>query len=231
MPEQRDEKATWDSVKEMLGDHSVKLSKHWSFNLRNDPKRLAFVLARYKFAARLGTKGRSVLELGCSEGMGAVILAEAATRYAGVDLDDDAIATAKANWTDPKFEFHLEDFLSKPQPYGAFDTVVSLDVIEHIEADVDERFFEAIVRNLGPQGMAIVGTPNITSVPYASPASQAGHVNMFSAERLAERMREHFVNVFSFGMNDEVLHTGYSPMCHYIFAVGCTKRLQKGGPK
>ncbi|MGE0229965.1 MAG: class I SAM-dependent methyltransferase [Dehalococcoidia bacterium] len=206
----------------MLGDRRVRLSKHWSYNLYNDPKRLPFVLARYKFAAKLGSKGRSVLELGCSEGMGAVILAESASQYTGVDLDPDAIASAKENWTDDKFRFELDDFLGNT--YGEFDTVVSLDVVEHIEADHDHRFFEALVRNLKPKGLAIVGTPNITSVPYASAASQLGHVNMFSAERLAARMREHFVNVFSFGMNDEVLHTGFAPMCHYIFAVGCTKR-------
>jgi hypothetical protein len=32
----------------------------------------------------------------------------------------------------------------------------------------------------------------------------------------------HFSNVFMFGMNDETLHTGYGPMCHYRLAV-CTK--------
>jgi len=29
-----------------------------------------------------------------------------------------------------------------------------------------------------------------------------------------------FKRVFMFGMNDEVLHTGYAPMCHYIFGMG-----------
>jgi len=222
MSERPDEKATRDTTEERLGDRRVKLSKHWSYNLRSDPKRLPFVLARYKFAARLGSKGRSVLELGCSEGVGALILAEQATHYTGLDLDPDAIARAKENWTEERFTFHLDDFLGSD--HGTFDTVVSLDVIEHIDADADDRFFDAIVRHLEPKGMAIVGTPNVTSARYASPLSQAGHVNMFSAERLATRMRENFVNVFSFGMNDEVMHTGYSPMCHYIFAVGCTKR-------
>jgi len=222
MPKQRDEKTSRPRSEEGPGNRPVRLSKHWSYNLRNDPKRLPFVLARYKFAASLGSRRRSVLELGCSEGVGAMILADQATRYLGVDLDPGAIARANQNWADHKIAFHLDDFLCSD--LGSFDTVVSLDVVEHVEAEVDHRFFEAIARHVEPKGMAIVGTPNITSAPYASPLSQAGHVNMFSAERLAERMREHFVNVFSFGMNDEVMHTGYAPMCHYILAVGCTRR-------
>ncbi len=43
-------------------------------NLRNDPKRLAFVLARYAFAGQVSDQCTSVLELGCSEGVGAVML-------------------------------------------------------------------------------------------------------------------------------------------------------------
>jgi hypothetical protein len=30
----------------------------------------------------------------------------------------------------------------------------------------------------------------------------------------------YFRNVFMFGMNDEVVHTGYGPMCHYLWMVG-----------
>ncbi len=75
------------------GDRS--LGRHWSYNLRNDPKRLPFVLARYKFAASLATRDRRVLELGCSEGIGCPLLAHEAAGYVGVDFDAPAIATAR----------------------------------------------------------------------------------------------------------------------------------------
>jgi hypothetical protein len=32
-------------------------------------------------------------------------------------------------------------------------------------------------------------------------------------------MLGYFRNVFLFGMNDEVLHTGYYDMCHYLWAL------------
>jgi hypothetical protein len=36
-----------------------------------------------------------------------------------------------------------------------------------------------------------------------------------------------------FGMNDEVVHTGYAPMCHFIWAmgVGVKKEWQKPSEK
>ena len=37
-------------------------------------------------------------------------------------------------------------------------------------------------------------------------------------------MQRHFHNVFLFSMNDEVVHTGFSPMAHYLLALCCTKR-------
>ena len=33
-----------------------------------------------------------------------------------------------------------------------------------------------------------------------------------------------FHNVFVFSMNDEVVHTGYAPMAHYVFGLGCDRK-------
>ena len=38
-------------------------------------------------------------------------------------------------------------------------------------------------------------------------------------EQLENYLSKFFKNVFTFGMNDEVLHTGYNKMCHYVFAI------------
>jgi 2-polyprenyl-3-methyl-5-hydroxy-6-metoxy-1,4-benzoquinol methylase len=216
------EREAWARVEQLLGDRRVTLGQHWSFNIYNDPKRLAFVLSRYKFAAKMAGNGRRVLELGCSEGLGGLLLAEFAAAYTGVDYDAEAIETAKRNWTDPKFSFHCDDFLDKT--YGAFDSVVSLDVIEHIEPSCEALYFEAVSRNLQPEGRCVIGTPNVTSEAYASAPSKAGHVNLYDHQRLRAVMQKHFRNVFMFGLNDEIVHTGFAPMTHYLMAVGCGKR-------
>ena len=220
----RNEKEVWDLTAEMLGNYSVTWSDHWSYNFRNDPKRLAFVLSRYKFAAKMGAQGRTVLELGCGEGIGATLLTESAVSYTGIDLDDAAIITARQNLTSEKYQFIYDDFMGKT--LGSFETVVSLDVVEHIYPEHEAIYFETILQNLSENGMAIVGTPNVTAAPYASVASNLGHVNLFSQVRLKTTLERYFHNVFPFGMNDETLHTGYAPMCHYVICVACNRKKQ-----
>jgi 2-polyprenyl-3-methyl-5-hydroxy-6-metoxy-1,4-benzoquinol methylase len=193
--------------------------RHWSYNLNDDPKRLAFVLARYRFAAQMACSGKKVLELGCSEGIGATLLVEFATKYTGVDMDGSAVFSAKANFSGPECRFIEDDFLDKK--YGHFDAVISMDVIEHIHKKFEAQFFNTVRKNLGKDGVCIIGTPNVASERYASPTSRLGHVNLYSADRLEESLRTLFHNVFIFSMNDEMVHTGFAPMAHFLIGVGC----------
>ena len=64
--------------------------------------------------------------------------------------------------------------------------------------------------------------PSLESQEYASPQSKAGHVNCKSGNDLKKTLEKHFKNVFVFSMNDEVIHTGYYPMAHYLLAL-CIK--------
>jgi cyclopropane fatty-acyl-phospholipid synthase-like methyltransferase len=216
------EKERWEFMKELLGDYRTELGDHWSYNFRNDPKRLAFVLSRYKFSAKMACKKGKVLELGCSEGIGAPILAENMEGYVGVDLDRSAIDCAKNIFPSSKFQFLFDDFLNKQ--YGSFDAIVSLDVVEHILPSFEDEYFMTVYQNLAPKGICVIGTPNITAAPYASKASQLGHVNLYSQDRLKSVMQRYFHYVFPFGMNDETMHTGFASMSHYIFCVGFEKR-------
>ncbi|MCB1085252.1 MAG: class I SAM-dependent methyltransferase [Chlamydiia bacterium] len=220
-----DEKKAWEETTKLFKCGTFKFGPHWSFNFRNDPKRLGFVLSRYKFAAKMLGKREGVLELGCSDGIGATILAENAEKYVGIDLDEPALKAAKENLDEDKFVFKFDDFMGKT--YGKFDGVVSLDVVEHILPEFEAQYFETIYSNITESGICVVGTPNITSAPYASKASHLGHVNMFSHERLITTMKKYFHQVFPFGMNDEIMHTGYAPMAHYIFCVACHKKEVK----
>jgi 2-polyprenyl-3-methyl-5-hydroxy-6-metoxy-1,4-benzoquinol methylase len=212
----------WEEVKGHMPDREIRLGGHWSYNLWNDPKRLAFVLSRYKFAAKMGAGGTRVCELGCSEGIGTPILSEFAGEYVGVDMDADAIAAAKRNWSGEKVSFVEADFLGKG--FGSFDTVVSLDVVEHIRPSYEALFFDTVAMNLAPEGIAIVGTPNVASSRFASAASMEGHVNLFDGGRLRAALGRFFHTVFLFGGNDEIIHTGYEPMTHYLMAIGCDRK-------
>jgi len=131
---------------------------------------------------------------------------------------DDAIKRYSADTTN-RATFAVHDMTVNPVP-GRFDAIFSLDVIEHIPETTEKMFLDNICASLSPQAVCILGTPNITANEYASPASKAGHINLKSAETLHTLLSSRFHNVFNFSMNDEVIHTGYSPMAHYLFAVG-----------
>jgi 2-polyprenyl-3-methyl-5-hydroxy-6-metoxy-1,4-benzoquinol methylase len=218
----KNEKDYWEKTKQMLGNNRKTFSPHWSYNILNDPKRLGFVLSRYKFAAKMICSCKNILEFGCSEGIGAPILAENALSYTGVDLDIEAIEYANKNITEAKYKFIQSDFLGNN--YGKFDAIVSLDVIEHISKEKENIYFETIYKNTSENAICIIGTPNITSAQYASKASQIGHVNLYSHERLLAIMKKYFYNVFPFGINDEIVHTGFAAMSHYLIFVGCHKK-------
>ena len=58
----------------------------------------------------------------------------------------------------------------------------------------------------------------------ASAGSKAGHVNCKDAPTLKLLLSVYFHNVFMFSMNDEVVHTGFYPMAHYLLALCCGKK-------
>jgi 2-polyprenyl-3-methyl-5-hydroxy-6-metoxy-1,4-benzoquinol methylase len=161
--------------------------------------------------------GKRVLDVGCSEGFGTILLAEAATSCLGVDLDSDAIDVANQSVASDKLKFQLMDILTTDP--GRFDAVVTLDVIEHIFQDNEDAFVARLASVLEPHGVLIIGTPNITSDQYANEHSRRGHVNLFSADRLRDLGLKHFNNVFMFSANDEMVHTGFSPLAHYLLAL------------
>jgi 2-polyprenyl-3-methyl-5-hydroxy-6-metoxy-1,4-benzoquinol methylase len=216
--------STWQSVRDSMGQDTFTLGPYFTDQLVSKPRHLLFSLSRYKFAARLLPQDApaQVLELGCAEGIGTLLLAENGHRITGVDFDHRAIQYAQDSIHHERINFIADDFVGKQ--YGTFDAVVSLDVIEHVLPESESRYLDTIVDNLTVDGFCVIGTPNETAAPYASAQSQIGHVNLYTAERLTRSLRRYFRNVFLFGMNDEVVHTGFYPMCHYLFALGCGKR-------
>lgn len=214
----------WNQIRQLIEGQDMQLGPYFGHQVMNSPRHLLFTLARYKFAAKMlpHNKRSKVLEVGCSEGIGSLLLAEAGNEVLAVDMDKEAIACANRNIRKPNITYKNIDILKTH--LGKFDAVVSLDVIEHIEKEDEHLFLNAIVDHLTPEGMCIIGTPNDTATQYASKASQIGHVNMYTAERLVSSLQQHFHHVFQFGVNDEIVHTGFAPMCHYLIAIGCSPK-------
>ena len=213
----------WASVKEMMGNRKVELGQHISYQLANTPRRLLFTLSYYKFAAKMIGDNKSVLDVGCGEGLGSWLLSVECGKTKGIDIDDDAIKIGKRNWKGDRISFECVNFFDMANK--KYDAIVAFDVIEHILPDNVERFLSKIADCLNHDGIAILGTPSITSQAYASAVTRAGHVNLYSGEKLEKELIKHFSHIFMFAANDEVVHTGFLPMAHYLIAVGCCKRI------
>jgi SAM-dependent methyltransferase len=215
------EHVVWDEDTELMGDKRTALGPHLAYWFDHTPRRALYYSSYYKFAAKMIGRNKRVLDVGCSEGLGTWLLATECGSARGIDLDEEAISVAKANWPETKLDFVCADFLETPAE--EFDAVVNFDVIEHIRPENARHFLDGMAANLTRHGLAIVGTPNQTGQVYASAVSKAGHVNVYTADRLEEEMRRTFAYVFMFGANDEVVHTGFAPMAHYLIAMGCKK--------
>jgi 2-polyprenyl-3-methyl-5-hydroxy-6-metoxy-1,4-benzoquinol methylase len=189
-----------------------------------DPKRTLFTLARYKFVSRMLGGRKHVLEVGCADAFGTRIVQQAVGKVTAVDFDPLFIADVKErmnpHWP---IEAFVHDMLKGPVP-GKFDAAYALDVLEHINEADEDQFIKNTLKSLTPEGVAIFGMPSLESQTYASPQSKAGHVNCKSGEALKKTLERHFHTVFVFSMNDDVVHTGFYPMAHYLLAVGSHRR-------
>jgi 2-polyprenyl-3-methyl-5-hydroxy-6-metoxy-1,4-benzoquinol methylase len=192
---------------------------------QDDPKHLLFTLSRYKFVSKMLAGREQILEIGCADAWSTRIVVQAVKHLTAIDFDPVFVDDVNQRM-DPKWPFTCKshDMLSGPVPPGGFDAAYALDVIEHIQPADEPLFLKNAVASLARHGCLILGCPTQQSQAYASPQSKAGHVNCKDAQTMRELLDRHFENVFTFSMNDEVVHTGYYPMAHYVFGLGCGRR-------
>ncbi len=118
-------------------------------------------LQRYEFAAMHARRGRA-LDMACGVGYGSRLLADhAELDVLGVDLDPAAIAYATKRYAGPRTRFEQRDAQAFQDPDG-FDTVVSLETIEHVPDPV--LLIERLVAALRPGGVLVASVPTTPSV-------------------------------------------------------------------
>lgn len=214
-----DSRKLWETIDGKIKGRPVELGRYTSDDYMNDPRHIAFVASRYKFCAKMLDKRDTVIEVGCGDGFGAPLVAGVVQKLICTDINPDMIEDIKrrhAFLANATFEFF--DFRAGPYPKEV-DAFFCVDVIEHIYPSEESAFLGNLVSSLKDHGIALIGTPNKTAEQYASPWSKESHVNLKTHAELRDLGLKHFHNVFMFGMNDEVVHTGYPPMCHFLWAL------------
>src|SRR5574341_1486014 len=76
----------------------------------NDPKRLTFVLARYKFVAKMLEGKDRVLEVGCADGFGSRIVRQHVGDLTAIDIDHESIAEAQQKNASPSWPIRFAVF-------------------------------------------------------------------------------------------------------------------------
>lgn len=100
-----------------------------------------------------------ILDFGCGAGWLSNILATFGPTL-GVDLSPRTISRARERY--PGVEYKAVDIFNWDYPAGAFDIVVSQEVLEHVEDQ--SRYIDIAFELLGPRGYLILTTPNAASM-------------------------------------------------------------------
>jgi hypothetical protein len=198
----------------------LRSSQSW----HDDPKHLLFRLSRYKFVAKILSGKEHVLEIGCGDAFGTRIVQQEVKSLSATDFDEVFVSDVQNRMVDRwRFPVFTHDLLDGPIK-GIYDGIFALDVLEHIAPNNQDIFLTNAIASLTEHGVAIIGMPSLESQIYASETSRKGHINCQSMPQLKISMQKFFHNVFMFSMNDEVVHTGYHPMAHYLFALCIGKK-------
>lgn len=202
----------------------INLGPWSSYSLMHDPKHMAFVLSRYKFCAKMLEGKKNVVEIGCGDGLGIPIIAQAVDHLHCIDWDIRNIEGCRKRLKHLKNVTYEQVDLNKNSIKGKYDAAFSIDVLEHVDPKLEKNFMNNILNFLETESTLITGTPNVTANAYATERSRVQHINLKSMKQLKELNNRYFKHTFMFGMNDEILHVGYAPMCHYIWSLGSEKR-------
>jgi 2-polyprenyl-3-methyl-5-hydroxy-6-metoxy-1,4-benzoquinol methylase len=191
----------------------------------NDPRRLAFVLARYKFVSKMFQGFEEVLEGGCGDAWPSRIVAQSVSNLTVSDFDPIFIEDAKSRHEEKwKMDYLVHNLVEIPTS-KKFDGIFLCDVFEHIDPLQESIFLENSVKSLNENGSMIIGIPSLESQAIIAPENRdPGHVNCKNGMELKLTLEDYFSNVFLFSMNDEVVHTGHHKMAHYIFCLCCSPK-------
>jgi SAM-dependent methyltransferase len=96
-----------------------------------------------------------------------------------------AVLSRRSNVADYVFD----DMVSTALPGQAYDLVVSVEVLEHVEED--EAFVANVARVLGPGGIFVMTTPNGDLLPTPYP----DHKRHYQRQQLEALLRRHFARV------------------------------------
>lgn len=149
----------------------------------------------YEVIAR-ASEGKSIVDVGCSFGVGSNILSHRAMMVWAIDLEQDLIDLGNALFKSPRLMFDAVDLLNPPatRPFATFDVVCLLEVLEHLPRDQWDQAIANLKRFFKANTVGYISTPNRNA-----PAINDEHPNnpAHTYEATAGELYEFFIRHFS----------------------------------
>lgn len=183
---------------------------------------------RYSWGTQF-TVGQRVLEVGCGSGDGCERILNAGASYVtGVDIDVQAINSARQNTASSQIQFKIAKDSILPIPTEDVDVVVAFETIEHVPND--QLFVAELARVLKPGGLLLVTTPNrLVTNPGTEIVDQPKnplHVREYTQQELGELFLEGFNTLEWYGQTflTPSIFTLIQTMGHLFPAAGVRTR-------
>jgi SAM-dependent methyltransferase len=152
---------------------------------------------RYVFV-RPFLRGKRVLDAACGEGYGSALLAAEADSVLGVDIDETAIAHARARYGERRnVSFQRGDCTALDLDDASFDAVVSFETLEHVSAQ--QELVAGFARVLREDGVLFVSSPDKRTYSDVSGFRNEFHVRELYREELSALLAPHFPYVRLYG--------------------------------
>jgi O-antigen/teichoic acid export membrane protein/ubiquinone/menaquinone biosynthesis C-methylase UbiE len=156
-------------------------------------------ISRYEFAARY-IKGRTVLDMACGTGYGALMLANfGACKVMGVDISADAVQYARKYHAGTNVNYEVGDAQNFVIPEGV-DIITSFETIEHIVNPDD--FLLSASKSLKKEGMLIISTPIRRWGTLNTPPKNIFHQREWSESEFFALLKKYFTQCETFYQYD-----------------------------
>ena len=164
----------------------------------------AFVF-RHAKALEMVEKGQKVLDIACGDGLLLSALAQKGVSASGIDISEEGVKKCREKGLDVS----VVDIATENLPFadGTFDTVVMLDVLEHVYAP--ETLLQEAVRV--SKKYIIISVPNFNSLPARLQVLRGGvpennrpnkgHVYWFNYGNLVKMFDQHKLHVVDLRTN------------------------------
>jgi SAM-dependent methyltransferase len=143
--------------------------------------------------------GLRVLDMACGEGYGSEVLSRSAAAVVGVDANPEAHEHARLRYVRQNLSFE-RGLVETYGEQGAFDAVVFLQTIEHVQEPT--TVLEHFRSLLSAGGVAYVSTPNVLTLapPGAVKSDNPWHLKEYRALEFEQLCRSVFASVELLGV-------------------------------